>query len=235
MNNNKIAVVTGANRGIGYEVVRELSKIKGITVILTSRENSKGIKAVSNLKNEGITVDYFQLDVTDEKSIKGLEEYILKKYERLDILINNAGILLDENISGFEINEKIVMETMETNFYGPLKLCQSFIPLMKKNNYGRIVNFSSTMGALNEMGAGYLAYRTSKTAINVLTRVFSSEVNGFNILINSVCPGWVKTDMGGPNANRTIQQGADTAVWLALLPDNGPTGKFFRNREVIQW
>jgi NAD(P)-dependent dehydrogenase (short-subunit alcohol dehydrogenase family) len=232
---NKIALVTGANKGIGFEVARELSKIKGITVILCARNKESGINAVSKLKKEGSTVDFFQLDVTDLNRIKELHNYILGKYKKLDILINNAGILLDDEINGLDVDLKTVRDTMETNFYGPLMLCQTFIPLMKENNYGRIVNFSSGLGSLNDMGGNYLSYRVSKTAINALTRIFSAEVQGSNILINSLSPGWVKTDMGGDSAPRSVEQGAETAVWLALLPDNGPTGKFFQDKKEIKW
>src|SRR3989338_10866458 len=120
---------------------------------------------------------------------------------------------------------------METNVYGPLLLCQAIVPLMKKNNYGRIVNLSSGLGQLSDMNGGYPAYRVSKAAINTLTRIVADEVKNQNILINSMCPGWFKTDMGGPNATRSIPEGADTAVWLATLLDNGPRGKFFRDRK----
>ena len=235
MATNKIAAVTGANRGIGFEIVREMSKIKGMTLILTSRDKGNGLTAVTNLKNEGSVVDYCQLDVTDINSIKHFYHYILKQYGKLDILINNAGISLDKAARGTKIDIKTVRETMETDFYGPLYLCQTFIPLMEKNNYGRIINISSGLGQLNNMNAGYLSYRVSKTSINVLTRVFAAESRSKNILINSMSPGWVKSDMGGMNAPRSLEQGADTAIWLATLPDNGPTGKFFEDRKEIPW
>ncbi len=126
-------------------------------------------------------------------------------------------------------------QTMETNVYGPYLLCQALVPLMKKNNYGRIVNISSGLGQLNDMGGGYPAYRMSKTAINVITRILAAELAGTNILVNSMCPGWVKTRMGGEGATRSVEEGADTAVWLSTLPDGGPTGKIFRDRKEVPW
>lgn len=128
-----------------------------------------------------------------------------------------------------------INRAMTTNVYGPLLMSQALVPLMKKNNYGRVVNISSGLGQLSDMGGGYPAYRISKTAINALTRMFAGELKDDNILVNSMCPGWVKTDMGGPDAPRDVQEGADTAVWLATLPDNGPRGKFFRDRQEIPW
>lgn len=128
-----------------------------------------------------------------------------------------------------------INRAMTTNVYGPLLMSQALVPLMKKNNYGRVVNISSGLGQLSDMGGGYPAYRISKTAINALTRMFAGELKADNILVNSMCPGWVKTDMGGPDAPRDVQEGADTAVWLATLPDNGPRGKFFRDRQEIPW
>ena len=154
-------------------------------------------------------------------------------------MVNNAAIALDftgESAGSiFKAKISTIQQTIETNVYGPLLICQALIPLMQINNYGRVVNVSSGAGQLQDMQSGYPAYRMSKTALNSLTRMFASELEGTNILVNSVCPGWVKTDMGGPNAPRTTEQGADTIVWLATLPDEGPTGGFFRDREAIAW
>ena len=232
MKDKKIALVTGANRGIGFEICRQLAK-KGINVILTSRNEEKGKEACKKLEKEGIKVDYHQLDVTNPKSIKKIKEYVEKNYGRLDILVNNAGILLDYNKHGLDVDVNTVGKTMETNIYGPLMLCQEFVPLMKKNNYGRIVNLSSLMGQLSTMDGGYPAYRMSKTCLNALTRIVASEVKDYNILVNSMSPGWVRTDMGGPNAEMSVEEGADTVIWLATLKDNGPSGRFFRDKKEI--
>jgi len=237
----RVAVVTGANRGIGFEICRQLAQ-KGLLVVLTSRDQEKGLEACKKLAKEEYNVRYCQLDITHAAHINRLWSFLHKEFGRCDCLINNAGIFLDRpgpdnnrTPGVFDVSAETLRQTMETNVYGPLLLCQAVIPLMKKNHYGRIVNLSSGLGQLSEMNGGYPAYRISKTAINALTRIVADEVKNQNILINSVCPGWVKTGMGGPNATRSIPEGADTAVWLAILPDNGPRGKFFRDRKEIPW
>lgn len=242
MNKEKrVAVVTGANRGIGLEVCRNLAQ-KGIDVVLTSRDKSKGMAAAQQFKNEGLTLNYHPLDVADPASISSFRTFIERTTGRCDILVNNAGIFPDARDASdpscrsiLDTKIETVREAMETNVYGPMLLCQALVPLMKKRNYGRIVNLSSGMGQLTYMNGYYPAYRISKTSINSLTRILSDELEEFNILVNSVCPGWVKTDMGGPDATRELPEGADTVVWLATLPDEGPRGKFFRDRKEIEW
>lgn len=233
----KIAVVTGGNRGLGFEASRQLAK-KGFRVILTSRDEEKGKPAAEKLQSEGLDVIYHPLDITNDESSQKLAEFIDKQFGKLDVLVNNAGIYIDEKVgvnSVFYTKIDTVQQTMETNVYGALRVTQALIPLMKKQNYGRVVNVSSGMGQLTDMGSGYTGYRLSKTALNALTRIFASELQGTNILVNSVCPGWVKTDMGGPDATRTPEQGVDTIVWLATLPNGGDTGGFFRDRQPIDW
>lgn len=239
--NQKIAVVTGANRGIGFEVSKELAQ-SGIHVILTSRNEEKGLAACHQLQKVELPVGYHQLDVSHAASIDDFRRFIEDEFGRCDILVNNAGIFPDAIDAGaegwpsvFDTSVETVRRAMETNVYGPMLLCQALIPLMKKHNYGRIVNFSSGMGQLTFMNGHCPAYRISKTAINTLTRVVAEETKEYNILINSVCPGWVKTDMGGPGATRELSEGADTPVWLATLPDDGPRGKFFRDRKEFEW
>jgi NAD(P)-dependent dehydrogenase (short-subunit alcohol dehydrogenase family) len=230
----KIAVVTGANRGIGFEISRQLAQ-RGIYVILTSRDEAKGRAACQRLEGEGLDVAYHQLDVTDPASVRRLGDFVRDSYGRLDVLVNNAGILIDEQNSPLNVDLDVVRRTMETNVYGPLSLCQALLPLMERHDYGRIVNVSSGMGQLSDMGGGYLAYRMSKTALNALTRILAAELQGTEVLVNSMCPGWVRTDMGGPSASRSVEEGADTAVWLATLPGGGPQGGFFRDRQPIPW
>lgn len=233
-----IAVVTGGNRGLGLETSRQLA-LKGIQVIVGCRDENKGKSAIENFKNEGLNVMYHQLDVSSTASIDKFTQFIRNEFGRLDILVNNAGIFLDARskteTSIFNTKLSTVQETFATNVIGPLLISQALIPLMKINNYGRVVNVSSGLGQLSEMEGGYAAYRTSKTSLNALTRIFASELQGTNILVNSVCPGWVKTDMGGPNAMRSIAEGVETIVWLATLPNGGPTGGFFRDRQPIDW
>lgn len=238
---DKIALVTGGNRGLGFETCRQLSKL-GYRVLLTSRDWGKGRTAAEALRAEGHQVDFQQLDVTKDDSIATVKTFIEKEYTRLDVLVNNAGVFLDSSRAGefketasLEIPAETVRKTFEINALGAYRLCQFFVPMMKKTRYGRIVNVSSGMGQLGEMEKGWPAYRISKTALNAVTRVFSEEVKGTGILVNSICPGWVKTDMGGPEADRSLEEGVDTIVWAATLPDDGPTGGFFRDRQPISW
>jgi NAD(P)-dependent dehydrogenase (short-subunit alcohol dehydrogenase family) len=236
MKMKRVALVTGANRGLGLETCKQLAR-QNHTVVLTSRDESKGRAAAAELAKEGSEVHFHKLDVTSAESIKQIKIYLEKEFKRLDVLINNAGILPHgpRNNSTFDAEINSIREAMETNVFGPFQLCQQLIPLMRKNGYGRVVNLSSGMGQLSEMNAGYPAYRISKTALNAVTRIYSEETNGENILVNSVCPGWVKTDMGGEEAERELPEGADTIVWLATLPDGSPTGGFFRDRQPIAW
>jgi NAD(P)-dependent dehydrogenase (short-subunit alcohol dehydrogenase family) len=230
----KIAVVTGANRGIGFEICRQLAR-QGLHVILTSRDESKGTQACQKLAAEGLDVRYHPLEVRDQASIRELEGFIRKEYGRLDVLVNNAGIAIDEQASVLETELDVIQKTVQTNVYGPLLLCQALVPLMRQHGYGRVVNLSSGLGQLAEMGSGNPAYRMSKTFLNALTRILGAELRGTNVLVNAMCPGWVRTDMGGPSAPRSVEQGADTAIWLATLPDDGPQGGFFQDRKTFPW
>ena len=227
----KIAIVTGGNRGIGFEICRQLARM-GIKVILTARDESKGKDAVRKLQYEGLDVVFYSLDITDEQSIKRLAGWVEQTFNRIDILINNAAINIDEDCTALKADINKIKETMETNVYGPLRLCQALVPIMRKNNFGRIVNVSSGAGALNEMTTGSPGYRISKTALNVITKLLGNELVATNITVNSLCPGRVRTDMN-PNGERSVEQGADTAIWLA--DENVETGKFFRDRKEIPW
>jgi NAD(P)-dependent dehydrogenase (short-subunit alcohol dehydrogenase family) len=231
----RIALVTGANKGIGFEIARQLSR-KGLQVILTSRDAKKGLRAQKALAKDGLEVVHRQLDVTRRTSVAALAKYLEGEHGRLDVLVNNAGILLGKyETSVLEEKESLFRETLETNFYGALRVSQALVPLMQKRRYGRVVNLSSGLGQLDDMGDGVSAYRVSKTALNALTRMLAAATADDNILVNSMCPGWVRTDMGGPAAARSVEKGAETAVWLAMLPDKGPTGGFFRDKKPIPW
>jgi NAD(P)-dependent dehydrogenase (short-subunit alcohol dehydrogenase family) len=227
----RVALVSGANRGIGREIVRQLAE-KGITTILGSRDEEKGRTAAEGM-NGNVVVK--RLDVIDEDSVYRLASFVEDEFGRLDILINNAGIANDSGQRGVDADLSSVREALEANLFGAWRLCEAFVPLMQLNDYGRIVNVSSGMGALNDMGGGSPAYRVSKTALNALTRILASELRGSGILVNSVSPGWVRTDMGGSDASRSVEEGADTPIWAATLPDNGPTGGFFRDRRPVSW
>jgi NAD(P)-dependent dehydrogenase (short-subunit alcohol dehydrogenase family) len=235
---NKLAVVTGGNRGLGLEACRQLARA-GAKVILASRDPEKGEAAAAALRGEGLDVTPHPLDVTDPGSIERLARFIERQFGRLDILVNNAGVFKDssggepEGASALRSDPAIVRRTFETNTLGPLMVSQALIPLMQGS--GRVVNVSSGMGQLAEMNGGYPGYRLSKAALNALTRILADELEDTGVKVNSVCPGWVKTDMGGPDAPRTPEQGVQTVVWLATLPDDGPTGGFFRDKQPIPW
>jgi NAD(P)-dependent dehydrogenase (short-subunit alcohol dehydrogenase family) len=238
----RVALVTGGNRGIGYAISRSLS-LRGITVILGVRDPNKGASACSRLQGEDLDVNYELMDVNDAGSIQTAVKHIQAQFDRLDILVNNAGILIDGSENALDVNSSTIEKTFQTNFMGPLILCQNCVALMKAGGYGRIVNMSSTLGSLSEMvdpdsayaGVGAPAYRLSKAALNAVTTLIAKEVRGDNILVNSASPGWVRTDLGGDQAPLTPEQGADTPVWLATLPDGGPTGGFYRDRTRIPW
>lgn len=231
----RIAVVTGGNKGIGFEICRQLAG-KGISVVLTARNSGRGKKAAKVLQDRGLNVLFYPLDVTDAAGISVLADYMARDHGRCDILVNNAGIVLHGGgTSVMKEPLEALRKTVETNVYGPFRLMQALIPLMQKKRYGRVVNLSSGLGQLDGMGDGTPAYRLSKTALNALTRMFAAAAEGSGVLVNSMCPGWVRTDMGGVNATRSVEKGAETAVWLATLPDDGPTGGFFRDRKPIPW
>ncbi|HZD09921.1 MAG TPA: SDR family oxidoreductase [Candidatus Binatia bacterium] len=231
----RIAIVTGANRGIGLEICRQLAARDDVQVLLTARNVGAGEQAAAALQQAGGEVTFHPLEVTDQNSMRRLVKYVADHFGRADILVNNAGIYPDSGLRVTEMDLGLVRQVMETNFFGPLRLSQLLVPLMQRHSYGRIVNLSSRMGSLNRMRGTSLGYRASKAALNALTRVLAAELEGDNILVNSVDPGWVRSEMGGPQAARSLAQGADTAVWLATLPDDGPSGGFFRDLEPIPW
>ncbi|HEX2170439.1 MAG TPA: SDR family oxidoreductase [Nitrososphaera sp.] len=234
-----VALVTGSNRGIGLEIVKQLAT-KQITVVLTSRNSAKGEAAVRKLAKDGIKrVVPMGLDVSSQASVNRILDKVEKTFGRLDILVNNAAILIDkDDVTASNANLETVKITLETNLIGAWRMCKAFIPLMKKNGYGRIVNISSGAGEfeyLASSGGYWPAYSVSKTSLNALTVMLASELRGTNILVNAVCPGWVRTDMGGPNATRSVEEGAVTPVWLATLPDGGPTGYNYYDKEQSSW
>jgi NAD(P)-dependent dehydrogenase (short-subunit alcohol dehydrogenase family) len=234
----RIAVVTGANRGMGLETCRQLA-VRGMRVVLTSRDRSKGEAAVAALAADGAEVSFHVLDVTDGDSIAALHEHLQEEHGRLDVLVNNAGVALDplddEHSSIFDGDPEIVRRSFDVNAVGAMRVSQALVPLMRDRGYGRVVNVSSGMGGLTEMNGRYPGYRMSKAALNAVTRIFADELSGTNIKVNSVCPGHVSTDMGGPDAPRSVDEGVDTTIWLATLRDDGPSGGFFRDCKAISW
>ena len=231
----RIAIVTGGNRGLGREIARQLMKAD-VFVVVGARDKARCDAALEALRKEGPNVDAFPLDVTDTRMVKRFVEQVDKQHGAPSILVNNAGIY-PESTSARVVDTptSVWRETFETNLFGAVRMCREVVPLMKKVRYGRVVNISSGLGQLHQMGEGSPAYRVSKAALNALTRTLAAEVAGSGILVNSMSPGWVKTDMGGEDAPRSVEEGADTAVWLCLLPSNGPTGQFFRDRKPIPW
>ena len=225
----KVILVTGGNRGIGLEICRELAE-GGHNVIMGTRDLAKG-KLVA--REIGQSIDVQQLDVTNEEQVTAIALYISMEYSRLDVLINNAGIGIGSN-GAIDVNLAEVKKIMETNFYGPWRLTQALLSILNNSEEGRIVNISSGMGALDNLTGGYAGYRMSKSSLNALTILMANELSGSSVKVNSMCPGWVKTDMGGAGATRSVEQGADTAVWLALEKEI-PHGKFLRDRKIISW
>ncbi|MGZ4383343.1 MAG: SDR family oxidoreductase [Gaiellaceae bacterium] len=233
-----VALVTGANRGLGFETSRQLGRL-GYSILLAARDEAKARDAAALLRDEGLDVTPLTLDVTDDASVARLG-----RVEQVDALVNNAGIIPEsptsvtgeaEVTSVLEVPADVVRRGLETNTLGAYRVCQAIVPTMLRQGSGRIVNVSTGMAQLSDMNGRYPGYRLSKTALNALTRILADELAGRNILVNSVCPGWVRTDMGGQNAHLSVEQGVETIVWAATLPDGGPSGGFFRSRNPIPW
>jgi NAD(P)-dependent dehydrogenase (short-subunit alcohol dehydrogenase family) len=229
----RICLVSGGNRGIGFETCNQLAQL-GHIVLLTARDLTKGKTAAKQLTDKGLDIIFYQMDVSDQKSIDDTYDKIIQRFGRLDVLVNNAAILYDTWQTVIDIDFEIVNQALETNLLGPWRVSKKFIPIMKKNRYGRIVNVSSSLGSLYFMGKGSPAYSISKTALNALTRKLAAELLGMGILVNSIDPGWVATDMGGPGG-RPVKEGVKGIVWACTLPDDGPTGGFFYDGKPIEW
>jgi NAD(P)-dependent dehydrogenase (short-subunit alcohol dehydrogenase family) len=232
---HRVALVSGGNRGIGFEVVRQLAAI-GHTVILGSRDPAKGETAAQAIgESYPGRVIPARLDVTDPASIEHLAGEVDQQFRALHVLINNAAVHYDTWQTAIAADiEGVVREAFETNVLGAWRMIRAFVPLMQRNRWGRIVNVSSGAGAISSMDAGTPAYSTTKAALNALTRVVAAELRDSGILVNAVCPGWVATEMGGPGG-RPVGDGAAGIVWAATLPDDGPTGGFFRDQQPISW
>ena len=224
----RVALVTGANRGIGREVVRQLIE-KGFRTILTARDEERGGPVAAELGAE-----FAVLDVSDAESIDRCFRTIDERYGRLDVLVNNAAIQYDTWQRGIDADLNVVHQAFETNVFGAWRSAQLAVPLMRRNRWGRIVNVSSSGGSLASMGGGTPAYSVSKAALNAITRVLAAELSGTGILVNSICPGWVATDMGGPGG-RPVERGAASVMWAVTIDNHGPTGGFFRDGRAVAW
>jgi len=229
----KTALITGANRGIGFEIARQLGK-RDFTILATARDESKGENAVQDLKNEGIEAHLVLLDVNDPASVQRAFEQVEQSFSTLDVLINNAAILLDENIPFLETDTELLQKTLHVNTVGPYLVTQTFLPLLPSGS--RIINISSGAGQIcNGMGTYAPVYSISKTALNAVTCQFAHALKNKNIAVNAVSPGWVRTDMGGSAAPRSVAQGAETPVWLATEAPQSHTGKFFKDKQERPW
>ena len=231
MQNKQNIVITGGNRGIGYGLLKILSDKHN--VIITVRENKKGQSTIAELGHSKNEINYVVMDVDNSDSVMSAADDIKQKFNNVDLLINNAGILIKEyQLPAIETSEDSILKTFNTNTLGVLRVCKSIVPLMV--NGSRIINISSGMGQLDEMDSGSTAYRISKTALNALTKILSNELLSMGIKVNTICPGWVKTDMGGENATLTIEESTSQIVAFALR-DNFPNGQFLRHGEIIPW
>jgi NAD(P)-dependent dehydrogenase (short-subunit alcohol dehydrogenase family) len=223
-----VALVSGASRGIGREVARQLAADHGFLVLAGARDP----EGAGPPDHQGITI--VQLDVADQQSVDKLAERVGSGPGRLDALVNNAGVYgSPTGAADYDLDE--AHEVLEVNLFGAWRLSKAMLPLLRQSAHGRIVNVSSGAGQLSDMGGGRAAYRISKAGLNALTRILAADEAGSGILVNTMCPGWVRTDMGTSAASRSVEEGADTAVWLATLPDDGPSGGFFRDRKPIPW
>jgi NAD(P)-dependent dehydrogenase (short-subunit alcohol dehydrogenase family) len=232
--NGGVALVTGANRGIGREVARQLAE-RGYEVLLSARDGEQASAAAEELaQSTGGVLRPVTLDVSDPQSIATAAERVHAEPGRLDVLVNNAGIGSDFGVSGLEPDFEAMQRALETNFYGAYRLTVSLLDLLRASAHPRIVNVSSGMGGITEMGGWSPGYRVSKAALNAMTRILSTELSDAGVLVNSACPGFVNTDMGGPmGATKPVEEGAAGIVWLATLPDDGPTGGFFRDGQPV--
>ncbi len=224
-----VSLVTGGNRGIGREVCSSLAA-RGHTVLLTARDGAAAQAAASDIPG----AVPLRLDVTDAGSIAAAAREVAHRFGNLDVLVNNAAITYDTWQRAISADLGVVREAAETNLYGPWLLVEEFLPLLRASEHPRIVNVSSEAGSLASMGGGTPAYAVTTAALNALTRMLAAELRGERILVNAVCPGWVATDMGGPGG-RPVAEGAASVVWAAVLPDNGPTGGFFRDGRPLPW
>ncbi|MBX3744591.1 MAG: SDR family oxidoreductase [Verrucomicrobiae bacterium] len=231
-----VALVTGANKGLGLEIVRQLA-VLGVQVWIGARDERRGAEAAQRLALDGLVVEPVLLDVTRPESIAAAAATVRDRLPRLDVLVNNAGVLLDRQQPPSQTPPDLLRATLETNVIGVLQVTRAFLPLLQSTPGARVVNLSSGGGQLSDMTGSIWApaYQISKTALNALTCLLAGELKPLDIPVNAVCPGWCRTDMGGTDAPRAPADGAETAVWLATAAPRDLTGRFFRDRQEIPW
>lgn len=236
MGEHKVALVTGANRGIGFETARQLAR-KGITVLLGARDAEKGAAAADALRRENLDVRFVQVDLNDEQTHVAVAKHVAEEFGVLDILVNNAAVLEDYGVPASAGTPEQWRKTFETNVFSLVALTQTLLPLVRRAEAGRIVNLSSSMGSLRLNGdaSSSTAYNASKAAVNMFTINLANELKETAVKVNSADPGWVRTDMGGESALLDVESGARTTVTLATLPADGPTGKFFHLGAEVPW
>jgi NAD(P)-dependent dehydrogenase (short-subunit alcohol dehydrogenase family) len=230
----RVALVTGANRGLGLETARQLLD-RGLRVAMTGRDVDSVERSRRGLGEAARDAIAVRMDVTDSATVEAARRSVVERFGTVDVVVNNAAVLLFEDSDLLSIPLEGFRDTFEANVFGMIEVCRAFVPAMAQRGYGRIVNVSSGAGQLAGMSTYAPAYSMSKAAVNAFTRILAATYDGRGVLVNSVDPGWVRTDMGGPSAPRSVEEGADTIVWLATLPDDGPTGGFFRDRLRIAW
>ncbi len=230
----RVALVTGANRGLGKAIATELAE-RGLHVIIAAREAQAAGAVSQELNEKGLLTSGYQLDVTDPGSVARCFADVGLQHGRLDVLVNNAAIAIDRRQFAVSPDFERVHATLETNLTGAWRCAAAAIVEMRANDYGRIVNITSHLGSISTMADTNIAYRVSKAGLNALTRILATELQGTNILVNAASPGRISTRMAGNQTDRTPEQATDTPVWLATLPDNGPTGSLFHDRKPLPW
>jgi len=236
----RVALVTGANRGIGLAVAGELGRL-GARVLVGARDAARAEEAAASLRREGLDARALTIDVVDPASVDGAAREVGATEGRLDVLVNNAGVL--EAGRALEPDAATIARALDVNLLGPWRTTAAFAPLLRRSRHGRVVNVSSGGGSITELpekvspggGGSYAPYRVSKAALNALTRLQALELQPDGVLVNAACPGWVRTDMGGASATRSPAEGASSVVGLVLLSDDGPTGGFFRDTKPVPW